>query len=98
MDRIAIEMTVDRRLEGDWIKQLEALPVLLTYEHLSALLDRSTGALRHAVSRPKSPIDLLLRDARVTVGRRAYFKRSSLARMLAIAESGQTASQESGGE
>jgi len=61
--------------------------VLLTYEHLSSILDRSAGALRHAVSRPKSPMDVLLRDARITVGRRAYFKRAALAKLLAIAES-----------
>jgi len=69
------------------MKQLEQLPVLLTYEHLGSILDRSAGALRHAVSRPKSPMDVLLREARITVGRRAYFKRAALARLLAIAES-----------
>ena len=83
-------MAVDRRLEREWVKQLEDLPVLLTYEHLSSLFDRSTGALRHAISRPKSPMDMLLRQARVTVGRRAYFKRSALAKLLAIAEAGST--------
>lgn len=86
MDRIATEMTVDLQLELEWLKHLEGMPILLTYEHLSSLFGRSSGALRHAVCKPKSPMDLLLREARVTVGRRAYFKRTSLAKLLAIAE------------
>lgn len=90
-------MAVDLRLEREWVKQLQELPVLLTYEHLSSILDRSAGALRHAVSRPKSPMDVLLREARITVGRRAYFKRAALAKFLAIAESSSARADEEGG-
>lgn len=79
-------MTVDLRLEREWGNHLDGLPVLLTYEHLSSLFGRSSGAMRQAVCRPKSPMDLLLREARVTVGRRTYFKRTSIVKLLAIAE------------
>lgn len=86
MTRVATTASQRSDLTDEWRRDLEQLPVILTYGHLSELLGRSVGALRHAVCAPKTSADELLRRARVPVGRRTYFKRSMVARMLAEAE------------
>lgn len=55
---------------------------LLTYRQLAGLLDRTVGGLKASLSRPSTEDARSLREARVRVGGRAYFRTHQVAELL----------------
>lgn len=59
---------------------------LITYRQLAGLLDRTVGGLKTSLSRLNTEDARTLRDARVRVGGRAYFRTHQVAELLERAE------------
>jgi hypothetical protein len=57
---------------------------VLTYGQLAKILDRTTGGLKTSLSRQDSESSRALRDARIRIGGRVYFRTEQVAAMLDV--------------
>jgi hypothetical protein len=74
----ALHAATVKRLEADLVGQYG---LLLTIDHLAALLHREPGGLRWSLSQP-SDFAKTMNLARVKIGRRSFYRASDIASII----------------